>query len=160
MTVRELNKYRPQKTGIRMMVNDYDHQNQIATISLFGSDKSMLPQDEISKNDINNELARMEKKLVSDKIRHKKPETGSPFLVKETPLLFLPPLQGENDCLNSRATNIKDKWIPKEEFRDVQQYYERMKSKFDNHYKVQCEEEKKIRDRKFVRVKSGEVITI
>jgi hypothetical protein len=142
------------------MLNDYDIKNQIATISLFGSDKSTLPQDRISMNDINSELGRIEKKLYSDRIRHNVPQTDNPALVRETSVLFSPALQGENDYLNSRATNTRKKWMPKEEYKEIQKHYEKVKKDFDGKYKIECEKEAKIRDGKFVLVPTGDVIVI
>lgn len=164
MTLRELNKYRPAKTGIRVGVHNFDHKENRVLLSLFGSNYSPIPQDSITDADINEELGRMEKRLISDRIRNDKEKKwdfakNSSFLVREIPTMFLPSMQGQYDCVNSKATNIKDKWIPKEEFKDVQQYYEKMKKEFDGKYKVQCEEERKIRDKKFVRIKTGEIIT-
>lgn len=162
MTQRELNKYKPAKTGIRVAV--HKHQNNEAVISLFGSRQMAFKQDEVTMNDINEELSRMSSKIISERIRCKsdKPLDFDPtkHIQQENSWLHIPTLQGENDHVNSRATNIKYKWVPKEEFLDAEKYYEKMKRDFDGKYKLECEKEQKIRDKKFVLVKTGDVLAI
>src|SRR5688572_32677339 len=66
MTQRELNKYKPAKTGIRVAV--HKHQNNEAVISLFGSRQMAFKQDEVTMNDINEELSRMSSKIISERL--------------------------------------------------------------------------------------------
>lgn len=162
MTQRELNRYRPARTGIRVAV--HKHENDEAVMSLFGSRQMAFKQDEVTMNDINNELSRMSSKIISERIRCKsdKPLDFDPtkHIQQENTWLHIPTLQGENDHVNSRATNIQKKWVPKEEFVNAQKYYEGLKNQFDGKYKLECEKEAKIRDGKFILVKTGDVLAI
>src|SRR5688500_19038847 len=162
MTQRELNKYRPAKTGIRVGV--HKSENNEAVLSLFGSRQMAFKQDEITMNDVNEELARMSNKIITERVRcnSDKPQDFDKTkpLQKENSWLHIPTLQGENDHVNSRATNVKYKWVPKEEFVNAQKYYNYLKKEFDGKYKLECEKEQKIRDRKFVLIKTGDVLAI
>lgn len=162
LTQRELNNYRPAKTGIRVAV--HKHENNEAVMSLFGSRQMAFKQDEITMNDINNELSRMSSRIISERIRCKsdKPLDFDPtkHIQQENSWLHIPTLQGENDHVNSRATNVKYKWVPKEEFQNAEKYYEKLKKEFDGKYKVEKEKEAKIRDGKFILVKTGDILAI
>lgn len=137
MPLKQWNTYKPQHQGIHFALIGHNRKRDQFAISLFGSTHNPNPKDDITKRDLNEELARLP--IVDERLRTRifgkktVPHIYDEHKEKMAMLTFkgLPFSQGftgEWDYINSRITNKYKKWIPKEEFKEVKKNNKQVKA--------------------------------
>lgn len=91
------------------------------------------------RNDVDDEIARLDSKygILQERITHKE----NPYLIqnfqplntltRHATILTHPYLQGQNDYLKSRATEVHKTYIPLEEVRELEKHFEKKKAFYD-----------------------------
>ena len=131
MPLAQWNQYRPIHQGIHFALIGHNRKKDEFAISLFGSTKNPNEKDDISWRDLNDELARLP--IVDERLRtrifgKKKVQHKYDALGKGMAMLTFRGLPnsegftGQWDYINSRMTDKYQKWIPKEEFKEVKKH--------------------------------------
>ena len=120
----EINKYRPTLPGINVTFGDHDKiNNEITCHYTCCDDPTLLPIQRRTIEDINEEISRMESRIVQD---NKVPYIpGVKFHNEIKAVMDLPVYDGQYDQLRSRAKDVYDITIPKIELKDINRYYEK-----------------------------------
>lgn len=120
----ELEAYKPEKRGINCTFENHDFVNNEVTVHYSCCDDPTLkPEERRTMDDIDEEISRMEPRLVQDnKVPYIK---GTKFHLEVKSILDLPVYGGQYDKLRSRAKNVYDIQIPKIELKDINKYYEK-----------------------------------
>lgn len=131
MPLKQWNSYKPHHQGIRFALIGHNRKKDQFAMSLFGSTHNPNSNDDITKRDLNEELARLP--IIDERLRtrifgkkkvqhiydeHK--EKMAMLTFKGLP--FSQGFTGEWDYINSRMTNKYEKWIPKKEFKEVKKH--------------------------------------
>jgi hypothetical protein len=118
----ELNNYKPTLPGIQCTFGDFDHVNHEVTVHYACSDHPMIPPEERrTMEDIEDEISRMEPRLVKDSHLDLK----LPFHDATRFILDHHALDGQYDHLRSAAILVKTVKIPKAEIKDINRYYDK-----------------------------------
>jgi hypothetical protein len=116
----EANAYRPTKKGIQMSMGDYDHINHEVTIHYAGSDSLLIPPEErITEADIEDEIRRMEPRLVKDTHIN----LNLPFHYGLKFILDNKVLNGSEDYLRSKTVMNHPVSLPKIEIKEINKHY-------------------------------------
>lgn len=120
----EINAYRPQKQGIHCTLDDHDKVNNHITVHYTACDDPTIPPHQrTTMEDINEEISRMESRIVKDnKIPYIK---GVNFHREVKAIMDLPVYNGQYDKLRSKAKDVYPITIPKIELKDINAYYEK-----------------------------------
>lgn len=120
----EAKAYRPEKKGINCTFGDYDFVNNEVTVHYWCCDDPTLPPNQRrTMDDIDEEISRMEPRLVQDnKVPFIK---GVKFHGEIKAIMDLPAYDGQYDKLRSKAKDIYPLTIPKFELKDINRYYEK-----------------------------------
>jgi hypothetical protein len=132
----EVANYRPTHPGINYTPGDYDFINNEVTISYSCSDHPMLPPEQRrTMEDIEDEIRRMEPRLVKD--NHV--DLKLPFHEATKFVMDHHVLDREYDYLRSKAVMVHDVKIPKIEIKEINKFYEKQKEKvkpLDEHQEI------------------------
>lgn len=120
----EINAYRPTKKGISITFGDHDRVNNEITVHYAACDDPTAPPNQrTTMEDIDEEISRMESRLVQD---NKVPYIpGVKFHREVKAIMDLGVYNGQYDKLRSRAKDIYEFNIPKFELKDINRYYEK-----------------------------------
>lgn len=121
----EINAYQPTLRGINCTFGDHDKINNEITCHYSCSDDPTLAADERRTiEDINEEISRMESRLVCDnKVPFIK---GTNFHMEVKSVMDLHVYDGQYDVLRSHAKDVYDFKIPKIEMKDINKHYEKL----------------------------------
>lgn len=120
----ESNAYQPEKKGINITKGDFDFVNNEVTVHYWCCDDPTLPPNQRrTMDDINEEISRMEPRLVQD---NKVPYIpGVKFHGEIKAVMDLPVYDGQYDTLRSHAKDIYQYRLPKFEIKDINRHYEK-----------------------------------
>lgn len=121
----EVNAYLPSVPGINCTFGDYDFVNNEVTVHYACCDDPTLPPHQRrTMDDIDEEIARMEPRLVQD---NKVPYIpGTKFHMEIKSILDLPAYDGQYDKLRSKAKDVYNFTIPKIELKDINAHYDKL----------------------------------
>lgn len=121
----EVNAYKPSLPGINCTFGDYDFVNNEVTVHYACCDDPTLPLNQRrTMDDIDEEISRMESRLVQD---NKVPYIpGVKFHMEVKAIMDMPIYEGQYDQLRSRAKDVYDFNLPKFELYDINKRYEKM----------------------------------
>lgn len=121
----EINAYRPTRRGINYTFGNHDKvNNEITCHYSCCDDPTLHPNERRTIEDINEEISRMESRLVQDnKVPYIK---GTKFYMEIKAVMDLPVYEGQYDQLRSRAKDVYDFQIPKFELKDINKHYEKL----------------------------------
>lgn len=121
----EINAYKPTLPGINYTFGEYDFVNHEVTCHYACCDDPTLPPHQRrTMDDIDEEISRMESRLVQD---NKVPYiAGTKFHMEIKAIMDLPAYEGQYDQLRSKAKDVYDFNIPKVELKDVNRHYEKL----------------------------------